>query len=78
MMGRLRTFRSRANWERSPSATSGHLALHLRTVLALFVVAEWLSFPRCTLFRRSRLSMLGVWFFCVIVCSKSNTQPLEV
>jgi hypothetical protein len=35
MMGRVRTFRWRANWDRSPPATSGHLALHLRTVLGL-------------------------------------------
>ena len=34
MMGRVRTFRSRANWERSP-ATSGHSAPHLGTLLGL-------------------------------------------
>ena len=35
MMGRVRTFRWRANWDRSPPATSGHSALHLGAVLGL-------------------------------------------
>jgi hypothetical protein len=52
MMGRVRTFRSRANWERSPLRPAVTRPYIWELYWALFVVAEWLSFPQCMSIRR--------------------------